>query len=157
MKRSPLSQSAAARCTSSRAASISVAMSASMKRDGLELGDGLPERVPVLRVGARLLERAAAQPDRQRADADAPAVQDLQRVREARVDLADALRVGHLDVLEVQLGRVASCACRACRGCARCVKPGVPFSSEERRDALPLLLRGGERQDDEDVAHRCPG
>ena len=73
----------------------------------LEVGDGLAERLALLRIGDRLLQRAAPEPDAERPDGDPSLVEDAQRVDEPVVDLADAVLVGHQDVLEDELGGVA--------------------------------------------------
>src|SRR5207253_3291703 len=73
----------------------------------LEVGHRLSERLALLRVRNRLLQRAAQEADAERADGDSPLVEDTQRIDEAVIDLADAVLVRHHDVLEDQLGGVA--------------------------------------------------
>jgi len=74
--------------------------------DHLELADRLAERLSLLRIGDRNVERRAAEPDRESADPDPPAVQHDLRVLEALAVTADAVGLIHTDVLEDQLRRV---------------------------------------------------
>ena len=68
--RSPRSDFAAATYTSCRAASSSIAMSASMNCNPLKLRDRLPELLALLDIGDRDVERPLRHPDRLGADRD---------------------------------------------------------------------------------------
>ena len=68
---------------SSRAASISVAMSASLAWIAWNLEIGWPNARALLGVGERLVERALRQADAHRRDADAPDVEHVQELLEA--------------------------------------------------------------------------
>src|SRR5215813_851783 len=69
--------------------------------DRLELGNRMSEGAPLLRVGGRFLQCAAAEPDGQGADGDAASVKDLQRIDEAVSDLSKTLGIRYLYVLQV--------------------------------------------------------
>ena len=87
---------------SSRAASISVAMSASLRLDRLELADRLAERLPLLRVLQRLVQRSLGESDAHRRDADASAVEDLQELAEAPAARAEQVRCRNTAAVEAQ-------------------------------------------------------
>src|SRR6185295_152863 len=74
---------------------------------GLEARDRLAELPPLLRVGARGFVGALREPDRERGDADAAGVEDLQRVDETLSLLADQLRRRQPAVLEHDFAGVA--------------------------------------------------
>ena len=123
---------------------------------GLELGDGLAEGGAVFRVAAGLFDGAAAQADGEGADGDAASVEDLQGVDEALVDVTEPLRVGQLDVVEVQLGGVG--AAHAELAVQRLLAEALgAFVDDEGGDALLLLRRVGERENDEDVSDGALG
>src|SRR5207248_7779455 len=68
--------------------------------------DGLPERLPLLRVRERVLEAGPADPHRLRGDPDAPAVEGGEGDLEPLAHLAEPLVVPNPDVPEHELGRV---------------------------------------------------
>src|SRR5207248_11145627 len=71
--------------------------------DHLELGERLPELLALLRVRRRGLDGRAAESDREGADADPSAIEDLADVAEAGADLADAIGVAHAAVGQHEL------------------------------------------------------
>ena len=75
--------------TSARAASISVAMSAIMNATPWKRADRLAELLARLGVGHGRVVRALGDAERERADADPPAVEDLQEHPEAVAALAE--------------------------------------------------------------------
>ena len=79
---------------SSRAASISVARSASFAWIVWNLLIGLAERAALLGVGERLVERALREPDAHRGDADPADVEDLQELLEAAAARAEQVLLG---------------------------------------------------------------
>src|SRR5215472_5610201 len=72
----------------------------------LKIGDRPAERHSLPCIGDRFFQRAASEPDGERADGDPPPVEDVQRVEKAAVYLPQALRVRYLDAVEEQLRRV---------------------------------------------------
>src|SRR5450631_2842001 len=107
--------------------------------DRLELAERLAELHPLLGVAARSLERRAPDADRPGADADAPLVENLQRVEEAVVDVAQALLVTDSNVLEDELCRVGGAQPHLVDLLAG-AKAGHPALDDERGQALGLLL-----------------
>ena len=103
--------------------------------DGLEFGDGLSELLTILGVGDGHVDRAVAETERQRRDRDATAIEDLHRVGEAGVDLADAVRVGDANVLEGELDGVARAHAELLEVLRRAETRGAVLD-DERGDAL---------------------
>ena len=81
-------------------------MSASLRLDRLELRDRLAERLALLRVRQRLVQRALREADAHRRDADAPDVEDVQELLEAVAARAEQVLLRHPAVLERQRPRV---------------------------------------------------
>ena len=90
----PVSFAQAARATSRRAASSSVAMSASAACTSWNSASGLPNCTRVLHVRERLVERALRHADGRRADRGAEHVERPEREAQPLPHLADELRRG---------------------------------------------------------------
>src|SRR5438445_551012 len=96
---------------------------------------------------------AAPEPDAERPDGDPSLAEDAERSDEPVVDLADAVLVGHQDVLEDELGGVAGAHSQL--SVQWPLREALhPALEDEGADPLLPLLRAGHRQDDEHVAHR---
>src|SRR6266403_1323890 len=122
----------------------------------LELRDGLAERLALLGVRDAFLQRSAPQSDAERADGDPPLVEDLQGVDEPAPHFADAAPVLDVDVLHHQLRRVGRA--HAELSVQRPLREALhPFLQQEGGHALLPLLRLGQGEDDEDVAHAALG
>src|SRR4029079_13920628 len=65
-----------------------------------ELGDGLAELFPFLRVLDGVIERAGGETDHLRSDADAALVEGFDRGLVAFADLTQDVRLGHAAILE---------------------------------------------------------
>ena len=74
-----------------------------LELDGLELGDGLAERLALLRIPERVLERALGHPHHLGPDADAALVQRLDGDLVALAHLAQDVVLGHAHALQDQL------------------------------------------------------
>ena len=120
----------------------------------LEARDRAVELPALLRVLDRLVHAALGDPDAAGRDAVAAAVERRHRDLEAVADLAEHLVVGHLDLVERQLGGVggaqAELAVDLLRGEARAVG-----RDEEAGHAAVLLLGVGLGEDHRDLARGC--
>src|SRR5205823_5668579 len=120
--------------------------------DHLELGERLPELLALLRVRRRGLDRSAPESDREGADADPSAIQDLADIAEAGADLADAIGVAHPTVGQHELRgirRVQAHLLFALPG----AKAGVVRPNAERGE--PAV--GGRGDDDDEAGDRTIG
>ena len=117
-----------------------------LELDGLEVGDGMAELAPSLRVGHRGFQRGLGDPDREGGDADAAAVQDLQRVHEPVALLAQEVLGGHAAVLEDQLGGVGGAHAELVLLLAR-PEALHPALQDEGGDALVALRAVGHGHD----------
>ena len=118
----PPSYAAAAARTSSRPASIRVAISASVCCDGLLVDQPSAEQLALGRPGQAGVERGLRHADRERADAGPEQVERAHRDAEALVDLAEHVVARDPDAVEVE-----PCRSRAGRPCrARSpLRPGL--------------------------------
>ncbi len=113
--------------------------------DHLELGERLAELLALLRVRGGGLDGRAAEPDRERADADAAAIEDLPHVAEGGADLADPIGVCDTAVGEHELGCIGSVQSHLLLALAG-TKAGVAGGDAERGEPA---VRGRRDHDDE--------
>ena len=104
--------------------------------DHLELRDRSPELPALFRVSDRDLERRAAEPDRQRADADTSFVEDLLDVIERFAVAADPIRGGDSAILEHELRGVGRMKAHLFFASADAKAGGPPRHPERRELAL---------------------
>ena len=102
----PVSRRYAARYVSQRAASSSVAMSASLNWIAWNFAIGWPNCTRAVGVVRGQVEHGLGQAERQRGDRDAPDLERAQELAEPHRRIADEVLVGHPDVVEEQLAGV---------------------------------------------------
>src|SRR5688572_1792984 len=124
--------------------------------DRLKVGDLFSELAAILRVAQRFLETAARYPHTERPDPDPRPLEDLERVNEAVIDLAESILIRDLDIFEVELGGV------------RRTHPELPVDrslrktfdasfNDERGDPVLFLVRRRLGENDEDFTNRPLG
>ena len=142
-----MSRSDAARYVSQRAASSSVAMSASLNWIAWNFEMGWPNCSRVLRVVRRQVEHGLGQAERQRRDRDAPDLERAEELAEPHRGIADEVIVGDPHVVEGQLARVETAPADAAHLRAHREAGGVLLHDEAReRRRLPLARLGARQQ-----------
>ena len=124
--------------------------------DGLELGDDLSEGHPLFGVPEGRLVGALSAAEGERGDGDAPAVEDLERVREPVPHLAQAVLVGEEAVLEDELARIGGAEAELVLLLA-VLEARRPLLHDEGGAAVVRVALVGEGDDHGDVAHRGVG
>ena len=127
-----MSRSDAARYVSQRAASSSVAMSASLNWIAWNFEIGWPNCTRCARVLGRQVEHGLRQAERQRGDRDAPDLERAQELAEPHRRIADEVIVGDPHVVEVQLARVEAAPADAAHLRAHREAGGVLLHDEAR-------------------------
>ena len=144
----PVSRSDAARYVSQRAASSSVAMSASLNWIAWNFEIGWPNCTRCLGVVGRQVEHGLGEAERQRGDRDAPDLERAQELAEAHRGIADEVVVGDPHVVEEQLAGVEAppadaAHLRAHREAGRVL---LDDEARERRPAVLGRLGAGEQR-----------
>jgi hypothetical protein len=76
--------------------------------DRFKLGDGLVKLPPLFGIAERCLQRGSGDAESERADADAPAIQNRERVSIAVVEVAEQILFRHPDLFQPELRSIRS-------------------------------------------------